>query len=70
MTTRTADVITDFTQGDVIDLTAINVPFNAVDGSFAFSGLNSDVVANSITWYENSGDTIVQLYNTGDTNAG
>jgi hypothetical protein len=41
-----------------------------VDGSFAFSGLNSDVVANSITWYENSGDTIVQLYNTGDTNAG
>lgn len=68
-TAVTADVITDFTAGsDVIDLSGINVP--GTGGSFLFGGQNSNVVANSVTWFENiDGDTIVQLDNTGDTTA-
>jgi Ca2+-binding RTX toxin-like protein len=58
------DLITDFVHGvDIIDFSAIdaNTSSNAGgDQAFAFGGQNSNVVANSVTWYESSGNTIVQ----------
>ena len=65
----TADIITDFTQADdKIDLSAINAPFNS--DVFSFGGQNANVVANSVTWFEDlNGNTIVQLDNTNDAAA-
>ena len=37
--------------------------------AFTFAGLNSGVVANSVTWYESLGNTFVQADVNGDTNA-
>jgi Ca2+-binding RTX toxin-like protein/type III secretion system FlhB-like substrate exporter len=58
------DLITDFVHGvDRINLSAIdaNTSPNAIgDQAFVFAGQNSNVVANSVTWYESSGNTIVQ----------
>jgi Ca2+-binding RTX toxin-like protein len=58
------DLITDFVHGvDIIDFSAIdaNTSSNAGgDQAFSFGGQNSNVVANSVTWYESSGNTIVQ----------
>ena len=67
-TVATADVILDFNGTDLIDLTAINVP-NGQNNAFLFGGENVSVVANSVTWYEDGGNTIVQLDNTNDTTA-
>jgi serralysin len=58
------DLITDFVHGvDIIDFSAIdaNTSSNAGgDQAFSFAGQNSNVVANSVSWYESSGNTIIQ----------
>jgi Ca2+-binding RTX toxin-like protein len=58
------DLITDFVHGvDTIDFSAIdaNTSSNAGgDQAFSFAGQNSNVVANSVSWYESSGNTIIQ----------
>ena len=67
-TVATADVILDFNGTDLIDLTGINAPSNP-NFAFLFGGNNVNVVANSVTWHEDGGNTIIQLDNTGDTAA-
>ena len=67
-TVATADVILDFNGTDLIDLTGINAPSNP-NFAFLFGGDNANAVANSVTWYEDGGNTIIQLDNTGDTTA-
>jgi Ca2+-binding RTX toxin-like protein len=58
------DLITDFVHGvDIIDFSAIdaNTSSNASGNqAFSFGGQNSNVAANSVTWFESSGNTIVQ----------
>lgn len=58
------DLITDFVHGvDIIDFSSIdaNTSSNASgDQAFSFGGQNSNVVANSVPWYESNGNTIVQ----------
>jgi Ca2+-binding RTX toxin-like protein len=70
-----SDVITDFVHGtDIIDLSAIdaNTASKAKgDQAFAFAlpEPNSNVVANSVTWFESGGNTIVQADVNGNTTA-
>jgi hypothetical protein len=48
---------------DIIDFSAIdaNTSSNAAgDQAFSFGGQNSNVFANSVTWNESGGNTIVQ----------
>jgi hypothetical protein len=54
--------IGDFVHGtDKINVSAIDANTSANrDQAFNFSGLNANVVARSITWYESGGNTIVQ----------
>jgi Ca2+-binding RTX toxin-like protein len=58
------DLIIDFVHGvDIIDFSAIdaNISSNASGNqAFSFGGQNSNVAANSVTWFESSGNTIVQ----------
>ena len=56
------DLITDFVHGvDIIDFSAIDANTSSIgDQAFSFAGQNSNVIANSVTWYESSGNTIVQ----------
>jgi serralysin len=65
------DTIIGFVHGsDVIEVSAIdaNTSVNAsLDQAFAFAGQNANVVANSITWFESGGNTIVQADVNGDT---
>ena len=76
------DVITDFqadadalANNDAIDLFGIDAnPGTGVDDEFTFvanatPAVNPGVQANSITWYQSGGNTIVQVDNTGDTTA-
>jgi Ca2+-binding RTX toxin-like protein len=66
------DVIVDFEHGDSIDLTAIdaNTSHNAKgDQAFGFGGQNSSVVANTVTWFEQGGNTFVQADVNGDAKA-
>ena len=67
-TVATADVILDFNGTDFIDLTGIGAPGNP-NFAFSFGGFNANAVANSVTWKEDGGNTIIQLDNTGDTAA-
>jgi VCBS repeat-containing protein len=58
----TPDIIEDFVKGiDRIDLSAIdaNTRRNG-DQDFAFAGRSTGVVANSVTWFESGGNTVVQ----------
>ena len=58
-----ADLIADFLHGvDILDFSAIdaNTSSTSRNQAFSFAGQNSNVVANSVTWYESSGNTIVQ----------
>jgi Ca2+-binding RTX toxin-like protein len=66
-----SDVIIDFVHGvDRIDLSAIDAnSLRKGDQTFAFGGQNANVVANSVTWFELSGNTIVQADVSGDTSA-
>jgi Ca2+-binding RTX toxin-like protein len=63
-----ADVIGDFTHGvDKIDLSFIDAKLSqAGNQAFGFGGQMNTVLANSVTWYESSGNTIVQIDNTGN----
>jgi Ca2+-binding RTX toxin-like protein len=56
------DIILNFDANDVIDL-------SAVSPALGFSGLNPNVVANSVTYSAVNGNTIIQVDTTGDTNA-
>ncbi|MDX8514511.1 VCBS domain-containing protein, partial [Mesorhizobium captivum] len=64
------DTITDFVHGvDKIDLSAIDAAAAPGDQAFLFGGQNSATVANSITWSESGGNTIVHVDVTGNTTA-
>jgi Ca2+-binding RTX toxin-like protein len=69
----TPDIITDFLHGtDVFDLSAVDANSSIKkDQAFAFfAGEDSNVIANSVTWYESpGGDTIVQADVDGNTTA-
>ena len=55
---------------DIIDLSNIDANTGAGGNqTFLFGGNNANVVANSITWLESGGNTIVQLDATGNTTA-
>ncbi|RUV90531.1 type I secretion C-terminal target domain-containing protein, partial [Mesorhizobium sp. M1A.F.Ca.IN.022.07.1.1] len=55
------DTITDFVHGvDKIDLSAIDAVSGGSDQAFLFGGQTSATVANSITWSEVGGNTIVR----------
>jgi Ca2+-binding RTX toxin-like protein len=64
-----ADVITDFAAGDKIDLVDIDAVAGGGDQAFLFGGNNVNTVANSVTWHESGGNTIVHLDVNGDTTA-
>ena len=64
------DTITDFVHGvDKIDLSSIDASGAAGDQAFLFGGQNVNTVANSITWSESGGNTIVRADVTGNTAA-
>jgi Ca2+-binding RTX toxin-like protein len=66
-----ADIITDFAHGDDrIDLSAIDAN-SSLDGDqdFVFGGNDSSTVANSVTWSETGGNTILHIDNNGDDTA-
>lgn len=64
-----ADVISDFTHGvDKIDLTFIDAKLSLTGNQvFGFGGNKTTTVANSVTWFESNGNTIIQIDNTGNT---
>ena len=66
-----SDHVQDFVHGtDIIDLSAIDANSSKnKDQAFGFSGPNNQVVANSVTWFEDSGNTFVQANVNGDTTA-
>ena len=70
-TPATPDTIIDFVHGqDSFDFSAIDANTKAKgDQAFAFGGHNAIVVANSVTWFESSGNTIVQADANGDASA-
>ncbi|RWD96991.1 VCBS domain-containing protein, partial [Mesorhizobium sp.] len=64
------DTITDFVHGvDKIDLSSIDAAAAPGDQAFLFGGQNSATVANSITWSESGGNTIVHVDVSGNTTA-
>ena len=65
------DVIADFKHGtDKIDLLDIDANLSAAsDQAFLFGGNNSNTVANSVTWFESGGNTLLSIDNSGDTTA-
>ena len=58
-----SDIIEDFTRGiDKIDLSAIDANTKrAGDQTFVFAGQSGRAVANSVSWFESSGNTVVQV---------
>jgi hypothetical protein len=70
-TSAARDVIIDFVHDtDIIDLSAIDANTAWSDNqAFAFAGQTSNAVANSITWFESNGNTIVQADVNGNTAA-
>jgi serralysin len=66
-----ADIITDFVAGtDKIDLSLIDASATlSGNQAFLFGGANSNTVANSVTWFESGGNTIVQADFNGNTTA-
>jgi len=65
--TKATDMITDFTPGDLIDISALDADTKIKgDQAFAFGGNTGAVLAHAITWSESGNTTIVQ----GDTNGG
>jgi len=71
-TSAARDVIMDFVHGiDRIDLSLIDANTSS-NGNQAFAfvaGQTSNVVANSVTWFESNGNTIVQADVNGNTTA-
>jgi Ca2+-binding RTX toxin-like protein len=71
-TRRTADVIGDFVAGtDEIDLADIDADTSSgANDAFDFvDAQETNVVENSVTWFQSGGNTFVQLDNNGDTTA-
>ncbi|MBI2257080.1 MAG: cadherin domain-containing protein [Proteobacteria bacterium] len=67
-TLAASDVITDFIHNsDKIDLSVIDAVSGGGNDAFAFGGNNANTVANSVTWSESNGNTIIHIDNTGDT---
>ena len=68
-----SDFIWDFIHGeDKLDFSAIDAntsPKAKGDQAFLFGGEDSHVVANSVTWFESAGHTIVQADVNGDATA-
>ena len=62
------DTIIDFLHGtDIIDLSVIDANHSVTgDQAFVFGGETSNVLANSVTWYESGTDTIIQADVNGD----
>ena len=63
-----SDTITDFAEGeDLFDLSIIDAS-TAVAGNsaFTFGGQDSNVLANSVTWFQDGTNTIVQADTNGD----
>jgi hypothetical protein len=63
-----SDTITDFAEGeDLFDLSIIDAN-TAVAGNdtFTFGGQDSNVLANSITWFQDGTNTVVQADTNGD----
>jgi len=60
-TAKASDLVTDFSPGDVIDLSGIDAD-TKVKGDQAFLAVtpNSGVIAHTVTWFESNGNTIVQ----------
>ena len=67
----TQDFVTDFAHGtDIIDLSALDANTSASGNqAFAFGGQNENVVGNSVTWFENGGNTIIRADVNGNTAA-
>jgi Ca2+-binding RTX toxin-like protein len=65
------DRITDFKHGiDKIDVADIDANTGTpLDQAFVFGGNNASTLANSLTWFENAGNTILNFDNTGDATA-
>jgi Ca2+-binding RTX toxin-like protein len=70
-TSGASDVIMDFVHGDdIIDFSSIDANSNkGGNQAFAFGGENSSIVANSVTWFESNGSTIVQADVNGNSTA-
>jgi Ca2+-binding RTX toxin-like protein len=62
-TLAASDIIEDFTRGiDKIDLSAIDANTKrAGDQTFVFAGQSGRAVANSVNWFERSGNTVIQV---------
>jgi len=62
-TLAASDIIDDFIQGiDQIDLSRIDANTNfAGDQAFVFAGQSGSAVANSVNWFESSGNTVIQV---------
>jgi VCBS repeat-containing protein len=57
-----SDVISDFGHGtDKIDLSAIDAVNGGADNAFVFGGNNALTLANSVTWSESGGNTILHI---------
>jgi Ca2+-binding RTX toxin-like protein len=68
--TATADVIVDFKPGqDVIDFSAIDASGAAGDQAFLWGGNTGATIANSVTWSQSGGNTIVRFDSTGNATA-
>jgi Ca2+-binding RTX toxin-like protein len=67
----TPDIIIDFLHGtDVLDLSAIDANTGRRGNqAFGFDGQNASVVANSVTWFESAGNTVVQADVNGNATA-
>jgi len=66
------DVIADFVHGDLVDLSVIDantLVWSWGNQAFLYGGQNSAVVANSVTWYESGGNTIIQADVNGNSTA-
>ncbi|MES2207751.1 MAG: cadherin-like domain-containing protein, partial [Pseudomonadota bacterium] len=69
-TAAASDLIFGFTHNtDRIDLAAIDASSAKGDQAFLFAGQNANTVANSITWHEEGGNTILTIDNNGNTTA-
>jgi VCBS repeat-containing protein len=65
-----SDVIVDFVHGtDKIDLSAIDAVNDGGDNAFLFGGNDAATVANSVTWSESGGNTILHIDVNGNTTA-
>jgi VCBS repeat-containing protein len=65
-----SDVIADFVHGtDKINLSAIDANNGGGDNAFLFGGNNAATVANSVTWSESGGDTILHMDVNGNATA-